>query len=280
MAISPAVIAVWCFLRGRFAWVGVLAFAVSLTFKPHVGALIWLLFLLASRGEGSGEATRMFRRRALETLGVTLFLMAPGMLLAFHHPASAHWPQELHTNLVGIGARGNASDPGPTNIEAQAIVSLQAVFSLVRDVPGFYNLAAYAVFVPLFGLWLYGVVRPVRAIEARNLLALAAAAALGFLPIYHRQYDTRLLLLMFPAVALLASNSRWVGRVAIVLSVLVTVTTSHQVVHAGPWLAVHGFPLTGPAWLLVFRPLPLTLLLVSGFFLYAMFWVGAGDAEA
>jgi hypothetical protein len=280
MAISLAVIAVWCFLRGRFAWVGVLAFAVSLTFKPHVGALIWLLFLLASRGEGSGEATRMFRRRALETLGVTLFLMAPGMLLAFHHPASAHWPQELHTNLVGIGARGNASDPGPTNIEAQAIVSLQAVFSLVRDVPGFYNLAAYAVFVPLFGLWLYGVVRPVRAIEARNLLALAAAAALGFLPIYHRQYDTRLLLLMFPAVALLASNSRWVGRAAILLSVLATVTTSHQFVHAGPWLAVHGFPLTGPAWLLLFRPLPLTLLLLSGFFLYAMFWVGAGDAEA
>jgi hypothetical protein len=289
MSISLAVLAVWCFLRGRFAWLGVLALAVSLTFKPHVGALIWLFFLLASRGEAKGEAVRMFRRRALETLVLTLILMAPGMLLASHHAASAHWPQELHTNLVGIGARGNASDPGPTNMEAQAIVSLQAVFSLVRDVPRFYNLAAYAVFVPLFVAWLYGVVRPVRerlgglagsAIDARNLLALAAAAALGFLPIYHRQYDTRLLLLMFPAVALLAVSSRWMGRAAIVLSVVVTVTTSHQFVHAGPWLAVHGFPLTGPAWLLVFRPLPLTLLLVSCFFLYALFWVGAGDAEA
>jgi len=280
MAISLAVLAVWCFLRGRFAWLGVLAFALSLTFKPHVGALVWLFFLLASRSEAKGDAARMFRRRALETLGVTLILMAPGMLLAFHHPASAHWPQELHTNLVGIGARGNASDPGPTNGEASAIVSLQAVFSLVRDVPGFYNLAAYSVFVPLFVAWLYGVVRPVRAIEARNLLALAAAAALGFLPIYHRQYDTRLLLLVFPAVALLAASSRWMGRAAIVLSVVVTVTTSHQFVHAGPSLAVHGFPLTGAMWLIFFRPLPLTMLLVSGFFLYAMFWVGARDVEA
>jgi hypothetical protein len=257
-----------------------LAFAVSLTFKPHVGALVWLFFLLASRGEAKGDDARMFRRRALETLGVTLILMMPGMLLAFHHPASAHWPQELHTNLVGIGAPGNASDPGPTNGEASAIVSLQAVFSLVRDVPGFYNRAAYAVFLPLLGAWLYGVMRPVRAIEARNLMALAAAAALGFLPIYHRQYDTRLLLLMFPAVALLAASSRWMGRAAIVLSMVLTVTTSHQFAHAGPALGVHGFPLTGAMWLVFFRPLPLTMLLVSGFFLYAMFRVGAEDAEA
>ena len=293
MSISLAVIAVWCFLRGRLAWLGVLAFAVSLTFKPHVGALIWLFFLLASRDEAKGEAARMFRRRALETLVATLILMAPGILLAFHQPASAHWPQELHTNLVGIGARGNASDPGPTNGEAQAIASLQAVFSLVRDVPRFYNLAAYVVFVPLFLAWLYGVVRPVRepgrflvggagfsAIDARNLMALATAAALGFLPIYHRQYDTRLLLLMFPAVALLASSSRWMGRAAIVLSVVATVMTSHQFVHLGPLLVAHGFRLPGPVWLVFYRPLPLMILLLSCFFLYAMFWVGAGEAEA
>jgi hypothetical protein len=114
-------------------------------------------------------------------------------------------------------------------------------------------------------------------VSGRDLMALATAAALGFLPIYHRQYDTRLLLLMFPAVALLASNSRWMGRVAIALSAVATVTMSHQFVHLGPWLAVHGFPLAGVVWLLVFRPLPLTLLLVSCFFLYAMYWV---DADA
>jgi hypothetical protein len=291
MSISLAVIAAWCFLRGRFAWVGVLAFAVSLTFKPHVGALVWLFFLLASPDEAKGEAARMFRRRALETLGVTLILMMPGIVLAFHQPASAHWAQELHTNLVAIATHGGASDPGPSNGEAASIASLQAVFSLVRDVPGFYNLAAYAVFVPLFVAWLYGVVRPVRerlaasaagytAMEARNLLALAAAAALGFLPIYHRQYDTRLLLLMFPAVALVAASSRWMGRAAIALSVVATVTTSHQFAHLGPWLVGHGFRLPGMVWLVFYRPLPQTLLLVVCFFLYAMYWAGAGDAEA
>jgi hypothetical protein len=295
ISISLAAIAVWCFLRARFAWVGVLAFAVSLTFKPHVGAMIWLFFLLASRSEsaeGAVEPASMFRRRALQTLAVTLVLMTPGILLAFHHPASAHWPQELHRNLVGIAAHGNASDPGPGNGEAQSIANMQAVFSVVRDVPGFYNLAASAVFVPLFVAWLYGVMRAVRergrslaggawssAMDARNLLALAAAVALGFLPIYHRQYDTRLLLLVFPEVALLASSSRWMGRAAVALSAVATVMMSHQFVHVGPWLVGRGVKLIGPVWLVFYRPLPLLLLLLSCFFLYAMFRMDA-EAEA
>lgn len=292
MAISLVVIAAWCFLRARFAWLGVLAFAVSLTFKPHVGALIWLFFLLASRiGVGTPAAdaavpvgpARMFRRRALQTLVVTLVLMTPGILLAYHHPASAHWPQELRTNLVQIAAHGNASDPGPSNSEAQSITNLQALFSLMHDTPGFFNRAAYAVFVPLFLGWLYLVMRPLRnpyrllpgdgglrVIDARDLLALAAAAALSFMPIYHRQYDTRLLLFMFPAVALLASTNRWRGYVALVLSAVATVVMSHQFVHVGPLLVHHVAHMPSVLWLMLFRPLPLTLLVLTCFFLYCM----------
>lgn len=277
ISISLAVIATWCFLRGRFARVGVMAFALSLTLKPHVGALVWLFFLLASR-EGSSDAVRMFRRRAFEILVLTLALMTPGIWLASHHQASAHWLQELHRNLVGIGARGNASDPGPTNLEAPAIASLQAVFSLVRDVPNFYNRAAYAVFFPLFLAWVYGVTRPIRgrpaacacAIDARNLLALAAAASLGFLPLYHRQYDTRILVLIFPAVAVFSKSKRWVSLLAILVSILATVATSHQFAHLGPWLTIHGVRLWWPLWLGLYRPLPLALLMVSCFFVYAL----------
>lgn len=299
MAISLAVIGAWCFLRARFAWLGVLAFAVSLTFKPHVGALIWLFFLLASRsgtaaaGETSVEPVVMFRRRALETLVVTLVLMTPGIWLAFHHPASAHWAQELRTNLVGIAAHGNASDPGPSNKEAQSVTDLQAVFSLVRDTPRFFNRAAYAVFVPLFLAWLYLVMRRLRnparrifgkegptVLAARNLLALAAAAALSFLPIYHRQYDTRLLLFMFPAVALLASTKGWRGAVAVALSVVATVTMSHQFVHVGPWLGHHVGHWQPGVWLVLFRPMPLMMLLLSCFFLYCMVRLAVEEGRA
>ena len=292
MSISLVVIAVWCFLKQRFPVIGIIAFAISLTFKPHVGALIWLFFLLAARSSEApncavpgiaAEPASKFRRRALQTLVATLILMAPGILLAFHHPASAHWPHELHANLVGIAAHGNASDPGPANNEAQSIANLQALFSLISDNPHFYNRAAIAVFTPLLLAWLYLVMRPVKAAGkrpldsvnphstfARDVLALATAAALSFLPIYHRQYDTRLLLLMFPAVALLASTRLLRGKAALALSVLATVTLSHQFLNLGPRLGHRLASLPPVVQLVFYRPLPLTLLLLACFFLYCM----------
>ena len=302
MSISLVIVAVWCLLKRRWMGAGILAFAISLVLKPQIGALIWLYFFLAVRKGGVAECaeqgTRIgfawsYRRMALCIAAATLILMTPGILLAFHHQASAHWPQELHANLEGSVMHGNLNDPGPSNPDAATLTSMQTVFSLVRDVPRFYNAAAIAVFLPLLLVWTYGVMRPLRDPQkllaggtgmtvggARDLLALAAAAALGFLPIYHRQYDTRLLLLIFPAVALLASSRRWMGWAAILVSLLATVTTCHQIQHVGPWLAAQGVRLRGLLWLGLFRPQPLTMLLVSCFFLYAMFWVPAQDGEA
>ena len=288
ISISLTVIATWCFLRRRYVVPGILAFAMSLTLKPQVGGLVWLFFLLsAGTVAGDREMKAMgargwsFRRLAVTTLVATVVLMIPGILLAFHNPASAHWPQELHANLVGIAARGGLCNPGPMNVEAQSITSLQTIFSLIRDVPRFYDLAAHAVFALLFLVWVTllrrpGTVPPVEedgraAVAAKDLLALAAAAALTFLPVYHRQYDTRLMLLMFPAVAVLASSHRWMGRAAVVLTAVATLTLSHQFDQAGPWLVKHGVTLPGPVWLIFYRPLPLTLLLLTCFFIYGMF---------
>jgi len=297
MSISLVVIAVWCLLRRRLIVLGMIAFVISLVIKPQMGALVWLFFFLAPSRSGAVEtltqearrgAAWSYRRITLCVLGATLVLMAPGIMLAFHHPASANWPQELHANLIGISGHGNLCDPGPSNPDAPSIANMQTIFSLVHDEPNFYNVGAISVFLPLFVVWVYGVRRPgVRTqngewagVAVSDLMALAAAAALTFLPVYHRQYDTRLLLLMFPAVSVLAASSRWTGRIAVVLSVVATVTTSHQFVHVGPLLEAHGWRLPGVVWLAFFRPLPLTLLLLSCFFLYAMFAVGAGDAEA
>ncbi|MGC9198746.1 MAG: glycosyltransferase family 87 protein [Acidobacteriaceae bacterium] len=302
-SISLVVLAVWSFLRRRSLALGVLAFAVSLTLKPHVGALVWLFFLLSSSPStrvpptmGAALASPLQpaastvsrRRLALYTLAATLLLMTPGVLLAYHHPASSHWPQELRHNLVEIASPGQASNPGPTNDEVGSIASLQALFALWHRSPRFYNLATYATFLPLFLAWLYLLLRrsgqavsrrtqTCGALSAADLMALAAAAALSFLPIYHRQYDTRLLLLVFPAVAWLASRYRRLGGAALALSALATLTLSHQFVHLavghGARLVPGRTALHGVPWLVFHRPLPLTLLLLSCFFLYAMSFV-------
>jgi hypothetical protein len=276
LTLSLLMIAVWCFVRQRWLVLGVIAFAVSLTFKPHVGALVWLYFLLAAGG-GVGAAVKVsYRRLALYTLAATLVLMTPGIVLAYHHPASANWVQELRTNLVGIAAHGSASDPGPSNDEAQSITDLQAVFSVARDSPKFYNWAAIAVFLPLFLAWLYLVMRPVKALgeglgaRGRDLIALGAAAALSFLAIYHRQYDTRQLLLMFPAAAVLASTGRVRGKVGLGLIALATVVTSHQFLHVGERLGSKLARFGPVVWVAFNRPMPLMLLVLSLFFLYCM----------
>jgi hypothetical protein len=309
-SISLVVIAAWSFLRRRSLALGVLAFAISLTLKPQTGAFVWLFFLLSSKpsssvppsspaapaSPGQPAARAASRRRlALYTMAATLLLSVPGVLLAHHHPASAHWPQELDRSLQVLSAPQGENHPGPRN--GSAIANLQALFALWRDSPRFYNLLALATFLPLFLAWLYLLPRrppgpgahlapPPWGVSDADLMALAAAATLSLLPIYHQQYDTRLLLLIFPAAAALASRYRRLGTVALALSVLATINLGHTFVRllnrlvpqAAESLAQRGMNLHGSLWLTFDRPLPLTLLLLSCFFLYAMFRVST-DAD-
>lgn len=265
-------IAVWCLLRGRYPAFAVLAFALSLTLKPHLGALVWLFFFLA-RSPVPGPATStvpsgLYRRRAFQIAAATLLLSLPGILWASIRPASAHWPSELRRNLAGIAARGNASDPGPANDEAHDITNLQAAFSVLKDEPHFYNTTALAIFSALFLLWALPVART-RPAPYRDLLALAAASSLTLLPLYHRQYDTRLLLLTFPSVGLLLASRHPLRWAALALTAVGTVVTSHSFPHLLQRLYPHP---TGTLLTLVcFRAMPLFLLLLTCFYLLCLY---------
>jgi hypothetical protein len=112
------------------------------------------------------------------------------------------------------------------------MVSLQTLLSVFKDDPRFYNPVTYAICAPLLLAWAWITLRT-RATTARTWLALAAIAALSMLPVYHRQYDCKLLLLAVPACAMLWAEG---GRTA--------------------WFAVGlnvaGFVLTGDAtWALI-----------------------------
>ncbi len=281
-------IAVWCLLRGGPAWISVPCFALSLTLKPHLGALVWLFFLLARspQSDVSGADTSLpppplspaalYRRRALQILAGTVLISLPGLAWASLSPATRHWPQELRRNLQGIAGHGQPSDPGPANDEAHDITSLQAAFSVVEDRPAFYNAASFGVSGLLLIAWLLPVVRRPPSL-ARDLLALAAVSALTLLPVYHRQYDTRLLLLSFPAVALLLARShalggrsRAVGWTAAIGSAVCVVVTTHnfpQLVRAGlPHAAFGTF-----GTIVLLRPMPVALLLLTVFYLACLY---------
>ena len=119
--------------------------ALSLVIKPHEAGLVWLFFLLAGG---------VNRRRAVQTAILAAFLMLPAVLWVSHVAPS--WMHDWSSNLAAISAPGGINDPRPTsvtNITADNVISLQAVFSIFSDNPRIYNQASYLVGgVPLL-LW-------------------------------------------------------------------------------------------------------------------------------
>ena len=210
IAISLCLVAVWCFMKDRFALAGVSCLAISLLLKPHDAGLVWLYFLLAGG---------VHRRRALQTLLLVLVVAVPCFFWVSH--IAPNWMQELHSNLAEASARGDLNDPGPTSISAHALgmmVSLQTILSVFKDDPRFYNPVTYLICAPLLLAWAWAALRT-RATVERTWLALAAIAALSMIVVYHRQYDCKLLLLTIPACAMLWAKGGITAWLAVGLNV-------------------------------------------------------------
>lgn len=219
LVISLCVIAVWCFLQDRFVPLGVLFLALGLITKPQDSGLIWLYFLLAGG---------IHRKRALQTLLVATVIALPAILWVSHvAPGFLH---EQFANLAAAAAPGDLNDPGPTSMGAHnlgGMINLQTALSYLRDDPRFYNPLAWLICAPIFIAWAFTALRtnpkphsPIP--NPKSFLPLAAIAIFTLLPVYHRQYDAKLLLLAIPACAFLWSRpsqtSRLVARFAALLT--------------------------------------------------------------
>jgi hypothetical protein len=200
-AIGLCVIGAVLLLKGKYPPLAVLCFALSLTLKPHLGALIWIFFVL----------DRRYRTYAALIAAATVLLCLPSVLWLSFMPASAHWMQDLQQNLKITEMQGALSDPGPGNLKAYYITTLQTVVSLFGDSKTFYNSVTWLICGSLFVLWLIALVR-IPPSPTRDFFALATISCLSMLPIYHRAYDTKLLLLCFPAIAVVFDRARleWV----------------------------------------------------------------------
>lgn len=263
IAVSFCVIAVWCFLKERFAAVGVLCLAVSLAVKPHDSGLVWLYLVLAGG---------TFRKRALQTLAVTVVLAIPAVLWVSQ--ATPDWMQELRANLAATAAHGDISDPGPASINSRSsadiMIDLQTVISEYRDDPRIYNLASYLVCGVLLLVWSVTTLRSPASV-ANAMFALASIAALSMLATYHRPYDAKLLLLGVPACALLWAEGGAVGKIALAVNTAAIVFTGDIPLAV---LAISTRSLNVPAMgmfektmsVALIRPAPIALLAMTIFY--------------
>ncbi len=271
IVLSLCAIAACCFVRERQSGLGVLCMAIALLLKPQDAGLVWLYFLLAGG---------MQRKRAWQALLLTVALSLPSVLWVSH--AVPNWPHELSANLATAAARGGTSDPGPTSMAGHGlamVISLQSALSIFRDEPGFYNLASYAICAPLLLVWAVVTLRTRFTVE-RAWLGLASIAALTMLPVYHRQYDAKLLLLTVPACVLLWAQGgrlKWLALLVTVASFVLTGDVTWAIFlgllsHLNPPATAFSAQLMVAAQ--VFPP-PLVLLLTGLFYL----WIYASRAR-
>lgn len=227
IAVSLCVIASWCFLRGRFVACGVLSLALSLALKPQDAGFIWLYFLLAGRD---------YRKYAMRVLLVTAILSVPVLIWISY--VAPHWVQEWNYNVGASTVPGGLNDPGPASAGAHGLgmlVSLQPVFAFFWDNPQFYNSLTCLLLAPLLITWGVATIRT-RVTPARAWLGIAAIATLSMLPVYHRQQDTKLLLLTVPACAMLWRQGGIVGNLSVLANAAGLVLTGDL-----PWLFLLTF---------------------------------------
>ncbi|HEV2132827.1 MAG TPA: glycosyltransferase family 87 protein [Terracidiphilus sp.] len=202
LAISLCVIAIWCLMRDRHVYAGILLLALSLAIKPQDPGFVWLYFLLA-RGVN--------RKRAVYSLLAAIAIGLPALLSVSW--VAPHWIPELHSNLQALTGHGRFNDPGPASTGAGTMVNLQVVFSRLRDDPRFYSAISYVIFVLLLAMWCFTILRSRFSLK-NAWLAIAAIVPLSLLPVYHQLYDTKLLLLTVPGLAILWIDGgliRWVS---------------------------------------------------------------------
>ena len=211
LAVSLCVISVWCILQQRFAYIAIVCMVLSLSIKPHDSGLIWLYFLLLGG---------MYRKRALQSLAWIIPMGLVSVAWIWH--VSPNWINELRSNIRQMSSGGMYNDPAGS--VTPQMVHLQAALATFNSNPHVYNAVAYILWVPVFLVWLVLVLKRPRTRES-IWIGLAAITALSLLPVYHRPYDAKMLVLTFPACAILWAKRGWAAWLAASLtaaSVLVT----------------------------------------------------------
>ena len=257
-AISLAVIGSCLLLRGRDRGWATAAFMLSLAVKPQIGAFLVLYFL---------SRRIQWRSAAIASAGALALLISSGLLLTLH-PQSASWTTTLRSNLTTTLGPDGSADPRPGNPQAIGDTNLQALTSVFFADARKFNLTAYAIFGLLFVLWATAALPTAQS----QWLAIGALSVLSLTPIYHRFYDTRLLLLSIPAVVVIWQKRRILGIAMFLLTLCAVVSLQYRMqnylMQHAKWQNVLQNKLL---FVLLLRQQNLELLLLFSLYLFALF---------
>jgi hypothetical protein len=222
IVVSLCVIAAWCFVRRRFIWIGVLCLALAVGLKPQDAIWVWAFFVLAGAE---------YRKLAFRCFWVTGSLCLLSTLRVWQ--IAPNWVSEIRSNFSSLAIPGGLCDPNLAALGhygVSEVITLQSAFSYFRNDPAFYNAASYLVCLPPLLFWAWITMRSTPS-KAETWLGLAAILPLSMLPVYHRPYDAKLLVLMVPACGMLWKEGGKRARVATCLTLASLIATADL-----PWI--------------------------------------------
>jgi len=209
LAVALVAIGSFLFLRARYIPLATLSLTLSLAVKPQIGGLIVLYLLLR----------KIHWRSIMLALTGALVLLLLACLILEIHPQSRDWASRLRANQADTLKLGRVNDPRPANAIAIGDANLQTITSIFFVNPTAFNDVAYGVFAVLLSLFIVAILKA-GSDGGIDYLALGALSGLSLLAVYHRHYDTRLLLLAIPSISIVFQKRRFLGAVIAATTVL------------------------------------------------------------
>lgn len=275
-AISLLIIGTLFYLRGRYMPLATVLLMLSLAVKPQMGLMIVLYFVFS----------RIYSRQAVCAITGSIVILLIGGLILKSRPVSAQWTSALRTQIADSEKPGEVNDPRPAVKSSIAFVNLQAITSVFVDEKKVYDALTYVIFLAGMVAWIAAIARS-HSGSSGHWLALATLAALSLLPVYHRDYDTRMLILALPAVAIIFRQRRILGSIVIALTLLHIFSFPIQrrslralQILAEHHITAHIVPQNKLLFLLSLRQESLEVLVLAGCFLAAMFMVRVPPAAS
>jgi hypothetical protein len=228
-AIAFTALAVWAFYKTDAKWLGVIFLALGLAMKPHMAIAVFL-FLLLRKG---------LKREAIAAGALAILLLGAAIVwLQISMHSFAWFANFQHAVSVGI-APGGTNEPSPANPSGMHIINIQTIVSIWASSPHVYGLISLLLVVAIGALWLWTYLKAGNTIPSpqSDLFAMAGLLCLSLLPVYHRDYDARLLLLTIPPMVWLLR--RHLGLGLVVLAVSTPLLFCQTTMHTLKYLLVH-----------------------------------------
>jgi hypothetical protein len=177
LVVGLCALGIWAASRDRDISAGLL-FGAACSLKPHIGSFLVLYYLINRRWRLFATAIGLTAALALIAIG---WMEISGVV----------WRADYLHNIKVLTAQNRIDDFTAENPIRFLLINLQVPFYSFTQQARSANILAMSMGAVLICVWMYFVLR--RGARGSELLALAAIAVIGLMPIYHRLYDASLL---------------------------------------------------------------------------------------